>query len=139
MTTVQKSLRIPTEIAKAIEDLSEASGQEFSAVTVELLTEATKMRRCPGIVFVDGPSGRRARLAATGLDVWEVIATYRSVDGDRVRLQQAYPWLSEAQLRAALGYYTAYRDEIDRRIALDARWSQERLHAQHPSLAVTRP
>ena len=139
MAKIQKSLRIPTEIAKAIEELSEASGQEFSTMTVELLTEATKMRRCPGIVFVDGPSGRRARLAATGLDVWEVIATDRSVDGDPARLRQAYHWLSETQLRAALGYYSAYRDEIDRRIALDARWSHERLQAQHPSLAVTRP
>ena len=77
-------------------------------MTVELLTEAIKMRRCPGIAFADGPAGRRARLAATGLDVWEVIATYRSLDGDPARLRQAYPWLSEAQLRAALGYYLRF-------------------------------
>lgn len=139
MTTIQKSLRIPMELAKAIEELSEISGQEFSAVTVELLSEATKMRRCPGIVFADGPSGRRARVAGTGLDVWEVIATYRSLDGDPARLRLAYSWLSEAQLRAALGYCAAYPEEIDRRMALNGRWSEERLRTQHPSLAVDRP
>jgi uncharacterized protein (DUF433 family) len=138
MGTAQKSLRIPTEVVKAIEDLAEILGQDFSAVAVELLTEATKMRRCPGIVFAEGPSGRRARIAGTGLDVWEVVATYKSLDGDPKRLHQAYPWLSDTQLRAALGYYAAYPDEIDRRIVLNERWTEEQLRAQHPSLTVER-
>lgn len=138
MGTVQKSLRIPKEISKAIEAWAEVSGQDFSAVAIELLTEATKMRRCPGIFFADGPSGRRARIAGTGLNVWEVIATYQSLNRDFGRVRQAYSWLSEAQLRAALGYYAAYPDEIDRRIALNERWTREHVVAQHPSLAVDR-
>lgn len=137
MKTVQKSLRIPNQVAKAIEDLAEVEGQDFSATTVGLLDEAVKMRRCPGIIFADGPTGRRARIAGTGLDVWEVITTYQSLGRDPKRLRRAYSWLSEAQLRAALGYYTAYPEEIDRRIALNERWTEERLHAQHPSV-VTR-
>ncbi len=138
MATVQKSLRIPDDIARAIEDVAEISGQDFSAVANELLTEAIKMRRCPGISFADGPTGRRARVAGTGLEVWEVIATYQSVGRDRGRLQQAYSWLSEGQLRAALGYYAAYPEEIDRHMAANERWTQERLFAQHPSLSVDR-
>ena len=109
-----------------------------ASVAIELLTEATKMRRCPGIFFADGPSGRQARIAGTGLDVWEVIATYQSLNRDFARFRQAYSWLSEAQLRAALGYYAAYPDEIDRRIALNERWTREHVVAQHPSLAVDR-
>jgi uncharacterized protein (DUF433 family) len=105
---------------------------------IELLAEAIKMRRCPGIVFADGPAGRRARIAGTGLDVWEVIATYQSVGREIARVRQAYHWLSDPQLRAALGYYAAYPDEIDRRIALNERWTEERLLAQHPSLVVRR-
>lgn len=136
MNTVQKSLRVPHEIAKAIEEMAEIAGQDFSAVAVELLAEGSKMRRCPGVLFADGPSGRRARIAGTGLDVWEIIATYQALDRDPARLRQAYPWLSEAQLRAALGYYTAYPEEIDRRIAWNERWTPERFRAQHPSLAV---
>ncbi len=136
--TVQKSLRLPKEIAKAIEELAEVSAQDFSAAAIELLAEAIKMRRCPGIVFADGPTGRRARIVGTGLDVWEVIATYQSVDREVGRLREAYHWLSEPQLRAALGYYAAYPDEIDRRIALNDRWTEERLRTQHPSLVVHR-
>ncbi len=138
MKTVRKSLRLPKEIAKAIEELAEVSAQDFSAAAIELLTEALKMRRCPGIVFADGPTGRRARIAGTGLDVWEVIATYRSVGRKVARLRQSYPWLSEPQLRAALSYYAAYPKEIERRIALNERWTEERLRAQHPSLVVYR-
>lgn len=138
MGTMQKSLRIPKEVVQAIEDLAEVSGQEFSAVANELLAEAIKMRRCPGIVFADGPAGRRARVAGTGLEVWEIIAIYRSVDRKPDRLKQAYPWLSEGQIRAALGYYAAYPEEIDRCIGINERWNKERLLRQHPSLAVNR-
>ncbi len=138
MATVQKSLRIPDNIARAIEDLAEISGQDFSAVANELLTEAVKLRRCPGITFADGPTGRRARVAGTGLEVWEIIAAYQSVGRDRGRLQQAYSWLSEGQLRAALGFYAAYPEEIDRHRAANERWTKERLFAQYPSLAVDR-
>lgn len=138
MSTVQKSLRIPTEVSKAVEELAELAGRDFSAMAVELLAEAVKLRRCPGILIADGPSGRRARIAGTGLDVWEVIATYENLKRDPERLKQAYPWLSEAQLRAALGYYAAYPEEIERRIAVNERWTPERLRAQHPSLAVDR-
>ncbi|MFQ5899773.1 MAG: DUF433 domain-containing protein [Candidatus Methylomirabilia bacterium] len=136
MSTVQKSLRIPKELLKTIDELAEVSRQDFSAVAIDLLTEAARMRRCPGIVFADGPAGRRARIAGTGLDVWEVIATWNSLDREFGRVREAYSWLSEPQLRAALGYYAAYPEEIDRRIALNERWTEERLRTQHPSLAV---
>ena len=139
MATVQKSLRIPSEIAKAIEEAAEASGRDFSAVANELIIEAMKMRRCPGILFADGPSGRRARVAGTGLDVWEIIATYRTLDRNVERLRRAYHWLSEAQLRAVLGYYAAYPDEIDRQITRNEAWTQEQLAQRHPSLAADLP
>jgi len=71
--TITKSLRIPKETVQEIERTSR--GRDFSAAAIELLNEALKMRRCPGILFADGPTGRRARVAGTGLDVWEVIAT----------------------------------------------------------------
>ena len=139
MGSVRKTLRIPEEIAAAIQETAEAAGRDFSAVANEFLAEAAKMRRCPGIVFADGPTGRRARLAGTGLDVWEVIATYQTLDRDRGRLQATYHWLIEPQLRAALGYYTAYPDEIEQQIARNATWTPERVSQQHPTLASGDP
>jgi uncharacterized protein (DUF433 family) len=130
---------MPEEIATAIEEAAEAAGRDFSAVANEFLAESVKMRRCPGIVFADGPTGRRARLAGTGLDVWEVIATYQSLDRDRGRLQAAYHWLTEPQLRAVLGYYAAYPDEIEQQIARNAAWTRERVAQQHPTLVADDP
>ena len=138
MPTVQKSLRIPTETVKAIEELAEATRQDFSATAIELLTEAVKMRRCPGIVFADSPSGRRARVLGTGLDVWETIAMYNSLGQDLARLKEAYHWLSDAQLRAALGYYAAYPAEIDERIRRNESWTKERLLAEYPWMVADR-
>ncbi|MBI4634990.1 MAG: CopG family transcriptional regulator [Candidatus Rokubacteria bacterium] len=134
MRAVQKSIRIPEEIVRLVEDLARMSGRDFTATINELLDEALKMRRFPGIVLADGPAGRRARLAGTGLDVWEVIATYRSVDRDTVRLHKALPWVPEPALRAALAYFAAYPAEIDQRIAASERWTMEELKARHPAL-----
>ncbi len=138
MRTVQKSLRIPHDIANTIKDMADAVDRDFSTVVNELLTEAVKTRRCPGILFADGPSGRRAILAGTGLDVWEVIATDKGFDRDVVHLRSAYHWLSQAQFRAALGYYAAYPEEIERQIARNDAWTKEGLAWQHPSLIPDR-
>lgn len=90
MCTVQKSLRVPVEVAQAVQETAKAAGQDFSTMVRELLTEAVKMQRCPGVLFADGPSGRRARIVGTGIEVWEVIATYRSVHRSLRRLQWTY-------------------------------------------------
>jgi uncharacterized protein (DUF433 family) len=136
MKTTQKSLRIPDPIARSIEDLARLSDRDFSSTAVELISEALMMRRCPGILFADGPAGRRARLAGTGMDVWELIAVYRSLEQDFDQLRQAYHWLSEPQIRAALAFYAAYPEEIDRRIALNERWTPDCLRREHPALAA---
>ena len=86
VATVQKSLRMPKDMAKPIEGMAKACGRDFSSMVNELVSEAIKMRCCPGIIFVDGPSGRRAHLAGTGLDVWEVIVLYHSLNQDGTRL-----------------------------------------------------
>ena len=65
MRAVQKSLRIPQETLEEIEKIAHKSSSYFSSIAKDLLTEAIKMRRCPGIVFADGVSGRRARIAGT--------------------------------------------------------------------------
>ena len=94
------------------------------------------MRRWPGILFVNSPAGHRARVAGTGLDVWEIVATYQSVDENFTRTKRAYHWLTEPQLRAALGYYAAYPKEIDTQIARNEAWTKERLSQRHPTLVV---
>ena len=132
MTGVQKSLRLPPETMKEIKQMAKETGQDFSNVTKDLLPEAIKMRRGPGILFAEGIRGRRARVAGTGIEVWEVIATYKSVKEDFKRLQKAYHWLSREQLKAGLGYYSIYPQEIDRLIEQNEQWNDEKLQERYP-------
>jgi len=135
MASVQKSMRISEEMVKEIQGIAEQSGKDFSTITKELLEEAIKMHRCPGIVFAEGVSARRARIAGTGIEVWEVIANYKGVDEDFERLHTVYHWLTNLQLRAALGYYRAYPEEIDHLITQNENRTKEKTYKIYPFLA----
>ena len=77
------------------------------------------MQEHPGILFRDGPSGRRAAIVG-GPDVWEVVAgvTYSSARGDAAISAIAGEMdLSTAQVKTALDYYGSYPDEIDGQVA----------------------
>ncbi len=130
------SIRIPEETRSAIEEASRRTGRDFSTVANQMLSEAVKLRRIPGVVFVDSPSGRVARVAGTGIDVFEIVKAYREMGQNPGRLQTAYHWLSEIQLRAALAYAQAYPEEIEDRIALEKQWTPEEIWNEHP---FTRP
>src|SRR5205814_6508124 len=84
-----------------------------------VLAEAVKVRRISGIVFADRPAGRRARIAGTGLDVFQVVRDYRAMDADWAHLRQAYHRLGEPQLRAALAHAKAFPEEIEARLAAE--------------------
>ncbi len=71
------------------------------------------MRRVPGIIFVDGPCGRRARVAGTGLEVFELIQTFLAVGEDLEQLLEAVHWLTGDEILAALRYAREYPEEID--------------------------
>ncbi|HZQ37059.1 MAG TPA: hypothetical protein VFD32_14100 [Dehalococcoidia bacterium] len=86
-------------------------------MTTELIDETERMRRIPGIYFATEPSGRTAKIAGTGLGVWEVISGCRERPLTARKLARAFDWLTPAQLEAALAYYAAFPDEIDAEIA----------------------
>jgi uncharacterized protein (DUF433 family) len=72
----------------------------------------------PLIRFVDGASGRRASMVGSGLDVWEVIATFRDNDG-LIEQAAAYLRIPNELVQAAVAYYDDHRDEIDADIELN--------------------
>jgi uncharacterized protein (DUF433 family) len=134
MPTIQKSIRIQERTLKEIEQIARDSGREFSAVANALLEEAVRMQRCPGIIFTEGTTGRRARIAGTGIEVWEVISTYKGVGEDFDRLHQAYHWLTEQQLKAAVGYYRVYPEEINHLIKQNEELTREHVRKRYPFL-----
>ena len=135
MKAIQKSLRIPEDTVAEIEKIAEEAGKDFSTITKDLLSEAIRIRRCPGITFADGVSGRRARLAGTGIEVWEVIAAFLSVKRDYKRLKKSYHWLTDQQLRSALAYYSLFKGEIDEQIRRNETWTKEKVVEKYPFLS----
>jgi len=96
-----------------------------------------RMQRFPGIVFVEGPAGRRAHLAGTGLDVWEVIGLLREYQ-TVAKLHEGFPQLSPTAIQVARAYAEAYPDETSAFLELNDQ-TPKQLKNKLPWLEVIRP
>jgi uncharacterized protein (DUF433 family) len=134
MTTPTKTLRLRPWLRAEIDRMAKRARRSFSAVAQDLLEEALRMRECPGIYFADEPAGREAKVAGTGLGVWEVIRDYLAAGKSERTLKKSFPRLAEAQLRACLLYYGKYPQEIDAQIAENAALTREAVRARFPGL-----
>ncbi len=96
-------------------------GEPRARTAERLIEEGLRMEDHPGIIFRDGPAGRRAALTS-GPDVWEVIETLRGtgLEGEQA-IAAAAEWgnLTVAQVRVAVRYYGQFREEVDERIAFN--------------------
>ena len=117
-------VRFDADVAERLSSYVAARpGWSMSSAANRLVDEGLRMAEHPGIVFRDGPTGRRAGLV-TGPDVWEVMRAVRSA-------RTAEPDLAEEPLlalvadnagiplrlvRTAVRYWAAYPDEIDAEI-----------------------
>jgi len=113
MTTPTKTLRLRPQLRAEIDRIARRSRRSFSEVTQDLIEEALRMRECPGIYFADEPGGREAKVAGSGLGVWEVVRDYLAAGHDERALRRSLPQLSAAQVKASLLYYRRYPQEID--------------------------
>ena len=139
MTAVPKTVRMPDDVLAPIEEECRRTGRDFSTVVNERLREAEITRRIPGITFVDSPAGGRvARVAGTGLEVFEIVQASRSVEDSWPRLKEAFAHLSDNQLRAALAYAEAYPEEIEEHIRRDEQWTPEETWKRHPFMRPDR-
>lgn len=72
----------------------------------------------PGVIFKDGPSGRRAALAY-GPDIWEIVKFLREIDerGGAAMAAAAETFAVDvSRINTAMSYYGEYNDEIDAEI-----------------------
>ncbi len=88
-------------------------------MATQTLSEAEKMRLVPGVYFMDEPAGRVAKIAGTGLGVWEIIDGLRREDGDIEGLKLGFHWLSDEQFEAAFRYAQLFPQEIEARLAIE--------------------
>ncbi|MHB1194676.1 MAG: DUF433 domain-containing protein [Longimicrobiales bacterium] len=133
MATHQRSIRMPEHLDVLIDrERRGRRGKGWSDQVIELVDESLRMRRCPGIVFREGPAGRRAVVEGTGVDVWAVIGEWQTAGRGWAALVESFPQLTELQLRAALNYYALYPSEVDDRLAAEAECTPERLASEMP-------
>ena len=95
----------------------------MTALVSSLLDEGLKIRRFPGIIYRGGPAGRRPGLVG-GPDVWEVVRAIQQASGqgeERLRSVAEELGIPISRLRVAVDFYVAFPEEIDERIAADAR------------------
>ena len=125
-------VRIEAETLQALRERSAQTGEPLVRLAQRYIDEGMRADRHPGIVFRDGPAGRRP-LVLGGPDVWEVVSAARSAPERGEALVGALAervGVPSERIRIAIHYYAEYPDEIDRWIAMvDA--EAERLEKAH--------
>lgn len=107
----QFSVRVATPTFEELERRAHERGVPRNALTERYIAEGVKMDEHPEIAFRDGALGRRAVLAGTRVDVWQVIETLRN--SNSVQEAAEYLGLAPTRIQAAVNYYAAYREEVD--------------------------
>ncbi|CAN5572763.1 hypothetical protein BH23CHL8_BH23CHL8_01800 [soil metagenome] len=123
-TRQHRSFRFDPATLARLEQRAAASGLTQTALVERYVDEGLRLEEHPNIVFVDEPAGRRARLAGTGLDVWEIVGTVHDNSGS-VPDTAVYLDVPEWRIVAAMRYYADYRYEIDAWIAENDRMAEE--------------
>ncbi len=121
------SLRLPDDVRARLDDESRRVSAPPSTLAVALIDEGLRMRRFPGIVFRDGPTGRRAGLAR-GPDVWEVVRDLKRAHGtgtEPLGFVADQTGLAPELIGLAADYYALHPEEIDGRIAADTKAEEE--------------
>lgn len=120
-----RSVRFPDEtLARLNAYAARHPGMTSSSAAALLVEEGLRMDAHPGVVFRDGPAGRRAGLAG-GADVWEVVRSIRDARAaepdlspteimDLVHDNTGIPLTS---IRVAVRYYADHPTEVDALVA----------------------
>lgn len=127
------SYRLDAAVKARLEDQAAVEGITERALLERLVMEGLDTLHHPGIVYRDGPTGRRAALAV-GPDVWEVISALRYTTGgdeQRVAALAEQFGLHPRHIRTAIDFAITHRQDIDAQVAAnDAAAEQARQLAE---------
>ncbi len=118
--TTPLSIRVtPSLLARLRQRANAMTGASVAGLAQRFIDEGLRMADHPGVIFKDGPSGRRAALAY-GPDVREVIKFLREVDERGPAAIDAAAEVfavDTSRINTVISYYGDYSDEIDAEIA----------------------
>ena len=109
------SYRLDPQLKGRLAQRAHDEGVSETSLVTRLLDEGLKTSAHPGIVYRDGPAGRRAAVAG-GPDVWEVVGALRHTRkrGDaRVRAAAEQLDVAEQLVRTAVSFAAAHTDEVE--------------------------
>ena len=122
------SVRFDPEVLAALRRRAAATpGATPSGLAQRLVDEGLRMAEHPGVVFRDGPAGRRAALTV-GPDVWELVLFLQEIDERGPAALDAAAEIfaiPPAAVEAGIGYWSAHPAEIESWIA-ESRAASER-------------
>ena len=120
MASRHLTIRMDSDSFERLERESKRQRVSRSKLARTLLEEGLRMEAHPGIVFREGPTGRRAGVSG-GPDVWEVIGGFPEGEFGDAAIKYVSEFLSlpDWKVRAAVDYHRAFREEIDERIRLN--------------------
>jgi hypothetical protein len=121
------SIRFEDNLLARLRRRAGVTASSTSSLAQRLIDEGLRMADHPGVIFKDGPTGRRAALIS-GPDVWEIIKFLREIDErGPAALDAAADGLAleQGRVSAAVSYYADFPEEIDAEIA-DADEASER-------------
>jgi hypothetical protein len=116
--TTPLSIRFDAGLLARLRRRANATSGTTSALAQRLIDEGLRMADHPGVIFKDGPSGRRAALAY-GPDIWEIVKFLREIDErGPAALDAAAEALAvePSRIATAVSYYTDYPAEIEAEI-----------------------
>ena len=121
------SYRLDPAVKSRLERQAAAEGITERALLERLVTEGLDTLHHPGVVYRDGPTGRRAALAA-GPDIWEVASALRHTKGSpeqRVAALAEQFDLHPRHIRTAINFAATHRNVIEQEIAANDRAADE--------------
>ncbi|NQU37287.1 MAG: hypothetical protein HQ526_06765, partial [Actinobacteria bacterium] len=137
-TTQPRNVRLSKSVIDRLERRAARDpGLKSATLAALMIDEGLRMEEHPGIVFREGPTGRRAVVIGSG-DVWEVIRAIRSarihepeLDEDSiVDLVSTNTGMSQRHVRTAIAYWSSYPAEVESRIS-QAELVEEEAAAEH--------
>lgn len=127
------SMRASKNTLRRLEEEARRYGVPPRTLAERMIEEGVKMRRHPGIVFIERGGGRAAVLAGRPrLSIWQIVQTVRA---NKTRAAAAR-WLSldEASIDRAMAYANEYPEEIEEKIRQNDE-AFERVKRLYPSSA----
>jgi hypothetical protein len=114
-------LRLPDFVKDRLDRRAAHGHEKPSSLAVRLIDEGLRMNDHPGVTFHDSATHGRVACLAGGPDIAEVIDVLTGLDAqgeDRVTETATWFGIHPSRVRVAMGYYAAFRHEVDRQIDL---------------------